>query len=159
MPPVKSDVAGYLLHPVDLAINKVLALVGRDEPRDFLDTLEVHQNQLRLGALCWAAAGKDPGFTPTTLLGLLRRRGKYRAEDFARLRLREQPELTVLKTDWLSALGDAEAFVGARPPDEMGCLYYSLSRRRFVSDFDAADPDVVPHYGRPGGVLPTIRDP
>ncbi len=96
MPPIKSDVAGYVLHPVDLAINKLLALVGRDEPRDFLDILDVHKSQLKLGALCWAAAGKDPGFTPTLLLGLLQRRGHYRPEDFARLHLRRQPDLTAL---------------------------------------------------------------
>jgi hypothetical protein len=28
-----------VLHPFDLATNKVLALVGRVEPRDFVDTL------------------------------------------------------------------------------------------------------------------------
>ena len=156
MPPVKSDVAGYVLHPIDLAINKVLALVGRDEPRDFLDAMDAHKNQLTLGALCWAAAGKDPGFTPTSLLGLLRRRGKYRPEDFARLHLRKQPVLTALKQDWLDALQNADDFVSARPPEEIGCLYYSLSKEKFVSEFDSGDPDIVPHYGRPGGVLPRL---
>jgi hypothetical protein len=29
-----------------------------------LDILYVHERMLALGALCWAAAGKDPGFTP-----------------------------------------------------------------------------------------------
>jgi len=158
MPPLKHAVGGYLLHPVDLAVNKLLALVGRDEPRDFLDIIYAHKAVLSLGALCWAAAGKDPGFTPMLLLNLLKRRGRYRPEDFARLHLREQPELHLLKQEWLQALEDAEAFVAARPPAELGCLYYSKKQRKFVADFDASDRDVVPHYGRPGGILPDVKD-
>ncbi len=158
LPPVADALAGYVLAPVDLAVNKLLALVGREEPRDFLDTIYAHQSVLSLGALCWAAAGKDPGFTPAFLLTLLRRRGRYRPEDFARLHLREQPDLVALKRVWLDALDQAEAFVAARPPDQLGCLYYSESKREFVSDFAKGDPDIVPHFGRPGGVMPQLRD-
>lgn len=158
LPPVPDPIAGYVLQPIDLAVNKLLALVGREEPRDFLDVIYAHQSVLSLGALCWAAAGKDPGFTPPFLLSLLRRRGRYRSEDFARLHLREQPDLVALKRVWLEALEQAEAFILARPPEEVGCLYYSMSRRDFVSDFVSGDPDVVPHFGRPGGVLPEVRD-
>jgi len=57
---------------------RVLALAGRDEPRDVLDTLHLHRLVLAPGALCWAACGKDPGFTPLSLLELLRRRGRVR---------------------------------------------------------------------------------
>ena len=42
MPLVQDSRGGWLLHPVDLAVNKVLALAGRDEPRDFVDILFVH---------------------------------------------------------------------------------------------------------------------
>jgi hypothetical protein len=37
LPALPHPVVGYVLHPIDLAINKLLALVGRDEPRDFLE--------------------------------------------------------------------------------------------------------------------------
>jgi hypothetical protein len=158
LPPVRDKVAGFVLHPIDLAINKLLALVGRDEPRDFVDILDAHERILSLGALCWAAAGKDPGYTPASLLGLLRRRGRYRPEDFARLHLREVLDLPALKESWLRALDDAEAFVTTRPPEELGCLYYSLGKQEFVSNFEPGDPDIVPHYGRPGGVLPEMRE-
>ena len=87
MPPVRDELGGFLLHPVDLAVNKTLALAGRDEPRDYADILFIHERILPLGALCWAAAGKDPGFTPLSLLELLRRRGRHRPEDMARLAL------------------------------------------------------------------------
>ena len=64
MPLVRDPLGGLLLHPVDLAINKVLALAGRDEPRDYVDILFVNERVLSLGALCWVAVGKDAGIHP-----------------------------------------------------------------------------------------------
>ena len=156
MPLVKSQVAGLLLHPVDLAINKLLALVGRDEPRDFLDTVHTHQTILPLGALIWAASGKDPGFSPGMLLDLLRRRGKIRPEDLARLRLVAPVDLTVLRQTWLDALTAAASFIQTRPSSELGCLYYCRGNGAFVMPDEGAD--VATHFGRPGGVLPTLSD-
>ena len=155
MPTQQHPVAGYLLHPIDLAINKLLALVGRDEPRDFLDIMFAHTEILSLGALCWAAAGKDPGFTPPLLLSLLKRRGRNRPEDLARLHLRTKPDVTDLKRAWLNALDNAEAFVTARPAIELGCLYYSRGRGTFVSDPSNAS-DIVLHRGQPGGSSPSL---
>jgi hypothetical protein len=155
LPVVADELAGFCLHPIDLAVNKVLALLGRDEPREFLDTLDVHARILTLGALVWAGAGKDPGFTPTLLLGLLRRRGRYHEEDFSRLRLTAAPDLKKLKQDWLSALEGAEDFISSRPPDEVGCLYYSRALAGFPRQ-PSEHADVVPHYGRPGGVVPIV---
>lgn len=154
MPTLRDKLAGFCLHPVDLAINKLLALAGRDEPRDFLDILYVHSEILSLGALCWAGAGKDPGFTPRSLLELVRRRGKYQPEDFSRLHLTKPVDLIELKGSWLSAVDDAELFVSSRPPSESGCLYYSLKEKKFVAPKTIVQPSIVPHYGRPGGVLP-----
>ena len=158
LPTIHNDIVGYVLHPIDLAINKLLALVGRDEPRDFLDILDLHVRTLPIGALCWAAAWKDPGFTPFSLLEILRRRGKYHQEDFARLRLTGPVDLPALKARWLDALSEADAFVRSRPPEQVGCLYYSRSLAGFVAPGPAGPPDAVPHYGRPGGVLPRILD-
>jgi hypothetical protein len=61
---------------------------------------------------------------------------------------------------WLAALDDADAFVRSRPPDEIGCLYWSSSSKRFVMPAaDAPVPaDVQPHFGAPGGVLPQVRE-
>lgn len=154
MPVIRDERVGYALHPIDLAINKLLALVGRDEPRDFIDVFQIRKNLLPLGALCWAAAGKDPGFTPLSLLDLLRRRGRYRKEDFARLLLTEPVDLGAMKVEWLAALDAAEKFARARPPDEVGCLYYSKSAGRFVEPSGDENGDIVPHFGRPGGLLP-----
>lgn len=155
MPAVRHPVAGYVLHPIDLAINKLLALAGRDEARDFLDILDLDRRTLPLGASCWAAAGKDPGFTPFGLLEILRRRGRYHEQDFARLRLTGPVDLHDLKRRWLAALESADAFVRGRPAEEAGCLYYSRRTGQFVAP-SPSDADVVPHFGRPGGVLPRV---
>jgi hypothetical protein len=153
LPAIRTARSGFQLSPIDLAINKLLALVGRDEPRDYLDIHEA-MGVLPLGALCWAAAGKDPGFTPMMLLDLLRRRGRYRPEDFARLALAQPVDLTALKSRWLTALDDAERFIASRNPEEIGCLYYSPKKQGFVQPEPGEE--VRPHYGRPGGVLPVV---
>lgn len=161
MPLVRDELGGLLLHPVDLAVNKVLALAGRDEPRDFVDILYVHRAILALAGLTWAAVGKDPGLSPLSLLGLLERHGRYRPEDFARLRLTEPFDLQAAKQEWLGALRDAESFARSRPPDETGCLYYSARLDRFVlpePELDIQEQGVVLHFGRPGGVLPRLSD-
>jgi hypothetical protein len=132
---------------------------AHDSAWRFLPTLRSQRsgfqlNPIDLAVLCWAATGKDPGFTPAMLLDLLRRRGKYRPEDFARLDLVEPVDLPALKSRWLAALADAECFFATRDPGELGCLYYSPERKTFVQP--TAGEKVVPHFGRPGGVLPAI---
>lgn len=157
MPVIRHPEAGYQIHPVDLAVNKALALAGRDEARDFLDVMYIDNNVLSLGALIWAACGKDPGFTPLSLLELLKRRGRYQPEDFTRLHLTRPVNLTELKGQWLSALGEALEFVHSRPPSEIGCLYYSAKQKTFISPRrgpEGSDDEYQAHFGRPGGVLP-----
>lgn len=161
MPVVKDELGGYLLHEVDLAVNKVLALAGRDEVRDFVDILYIVDRILPLGPLVWAAVAKDPGFTPLSLLEQLKRRGRNRPEDVARLDLATPFDLPRAKETWLRALEDAEAFVLSRPPNETGCLYYSPRDRRFKKpslDSDLEAQGLVQHYGRAGGILPRPTD-
>lgn len=160
MPLVRDELGGLLLHPVDLAVNKALTLAGRDEPRDFVDILFINARILPLGAVCWAAAGKDPGFTPLSLLEILKRRGRYRPEEFSRLDLAEPFDLIAAKSEWLAALDAADAFIRSRPPDEIGCLYWSANAGRFVMPTadSRATGSVTPHFGRPGGVLPQVSE-
>jgi hypothetical protein len=157
MPPVRVEGGGYLLHEIDLAINKLLALAGRDEPRDYVDILYVHERILALGALCWAATGKDPGFTPHSLVDLLKRRGRPRQEELDRLHLVEPLDAVSAKKRWLAALEAAESFIERRPAAELGCLYYSFARDAFVvpkPGVDLGEQGIAVHFGSPGGVLP-----
>ena len=61
------------MHLLDLATNKVLALAGRFEARDFIDAIYFERQGIALGLLAWAAAGEDPGPTPTLILENCRR--------------------------------------------------------------------------------------
>lgn len=63
-----------------------------------------------------------------------------------------------MTNQWLAALEAAEAFVRSRAPDEAGCLYDSPGLARFMAPGPDGPADVVPHYGRPGGVLPRVLD-
>ncbi|MGH7582317.1 MAG: nucleotidyl transferase AbiEii/AbiGii toxin family protein [Gemmatimonadales bacterium] len=161
MPLVRDQLGGLLLDPIDLAINKALTLAGRDEPRDFVDILFVHRRVLPLAGLAWAAVGKDPGFTPLSLLELLKRRGHYRPEDFGRLNLAQPFDLPGEKPVWLDALDRAETFARERPTDEYGCLYYSTRQRGFTlprPDASLDEQGIVVHFGSPGEVLPRVPD-
>lgn len=160
MPLVRDEVGGLLLHEVDLAINKVLTLAFRGEVRDYVDTLYAHQEILSLGAIVWAAVAKDPGYSPLSLLGFLGRRGCYRPEEFATLRLAKPVDLIESKRTWLAALSDADAFIRERPYYEAGCLYYSPSRERFVtptSNHSLQEQGLVTHFGCIGGILPRVE--
>jgi hypothetical protein len=59
---------GYVLHPIDLAMNKVMAAAGRCELRDIVDLVTVHQTILPLGAVIWAAVENRPAPRPKGLL-------------------------------------------------------------------------------------------
>ncbi|AHF91536.1 hypothetical protein OPIT5_16195 [Opitutaceae bacterium TAV5] len=155
LPPVENADVGWQLHPVDLSINKILALAGRDEPRDFLDTIYVHRQHLSLGALCWAAVGKDPGYNPAMLVEMLARKGRYQPEDFSNLRLETSPDLPALKQIWLRAIDDARALVRRLPPEDAGCLYLDPVSGKFVTPAENLSA-LVRHRGKPGGILPHV---
>ena len=73
---------GAVLHPDDLAADKVLALWGRARPRDFFD---VHALLQRFGPtrLLELASAKDRGFSASTFLDALNAIGRLTAEDWA----------------------------------------------------------------------------
>lgn len=110
-----------------------------------------------LGALCWAAAGKDPGYTPLSLLELLSRRGKFQPNQFMRLHLKTPVNLPKLKHDWTEALKKAKQFVSTSPNDETGCLYFDERTKKFVEP-SQRHPSIVTHYGKPQGVWPRVLE-
>ena len=80
-PAQPDDDFGYCLHQADLAVNKVLALAGRTEIRDFLDILSLDETYLGLGAMMWAACGKDSGYTPCLLVDQTNRHTRFKESD------------------------------------------------------------------------------
>ena len=119
--------------------------------------LHLDEAHLPLGALAWAACGKDPGFTPEFLLEQAARHVAYTQHDLDRLSLREPLDLGGLKRRWLGALERARTLVTGLPPDEIGCLYVDSDRRPVAPD-PTADGfrSLVRHRGCARGAWPTI---
>jgi hypothetical protein len=71
-PTIPDEEFGSILHPADLATNRVAAAFGRREPRDVVDLLTVHERILPLDSAIWATVGKSIGFTPEGVVNWIR---------------------------------------------------------------------------------------
>ncbi len=112
---------GLTLHPFDLATNKVLALVGRLEVRDWVDVIASDERIQPLGYLAWAASGKDPGFGPVAILEAAGRAGRYSAVEVAQLDfVGDRPDAAELGRAWHRILETAHEVVALLPPDSAG---------------------------------------
>jgi hypothetical protein len=151
------DRCGYRLHDADAAINKVLALAGRNEIRDFVDVIHLHESYLSLGAMAWAACGKDPGFTPEFLLDHAGRHLAYTQTDVDRLQLRAPLDLKRMKKEWFAAREQAQKLVTTLPPDEVGCLYLGGDHKPLTPEpASTAFPSLTRHRGCIRGAWPTV---
>jgi hypothetical protein len=161
-PLVEYPELGLTLHPFDLATSKVLALVGRVEPRDFVDTLSCDRLVQPLGYLAWAACGKDPGFSPSGILEEAGRANRYseaevRALDFAGA----QPDPGELSRAWRAQLESARLVVALLPAQHAGCAVLDRTGRIFHATPDglqealAAD-RLIYHAGSIRGAFPSL---
>jgi len=149
---------GFRLHDADLATNKILALAGRQTARDFLDALFLHQSYLSLGALIWAASGKDPGLTPEWILNEAKRENRFSQEALERAQAENDLvcpiDVIQTKQTWLRACQEAESLFRMLPPDEMGCLYLDKQGKPRTPDGNKID--LTLHYATVRGTLPTF---
>lgn len=153
---------GLTLHPFDLATNKVLALIGRAEVRDWLDVLLCDREVQPFGYLAWAACGKDPGFTPTGILEHARRSTHYSQPEVAALAFDgDAPSLATLSSQWQSLLGHAADIVGALPAELVGHAVLTPEGVPFRGDRHELQRVGIAglrfHQGRIGGALPVTR--
>jgi hypothetical protein len=156
--PVEPDPElGWRLNFWDAATNKILALVGRQKIRDFLDSHYLHQKHLHIGALAWAAAAKDPGMTPEFIIDWAARGNRFQLEDLVEVRLEKPVNLRELKPQWLSALAEARELISKLPPEELGCLYLDPKGQPVTPDPQAPDfKKLTRHYGSVKGAWPRI---
>ncbi len=120
---VKDPLFGYRLHMFDLATNKALAAAGRREPRDVIDLITIHDRDIRLGAVIWAAVGKDPGYSPGSLIAEIRRNARYRADDYADLALADPVDAGAVARRFRDMLDEADAFVRKMPVGREGLVF------------------------------------
>lgn len=155
-PTVRDNLFGYVLHPVDLAINKVMAAAGRRELRDIVDLVRVHETILTLGALIWAAVEKSPGFTPEGLIAEIRRNACYPVAEWRALASADPIDPNDIMRRVRAALDDADAFVARMPTDRIGVLF--LKNGKVVQpDPDRLD-DYQSHAGQRRGHWPTSAE-
>jgi len=128
--PIERDpLLGWRLHLFDAALNKALALAARTETRDYVDIIQFG-GMFPLAAICWAGCGKDPGFTPLSLLGMMRRFARVDPTELDKIKARAlDPKM--LKKNWIEMSGEAEAKMSALA-DEQPDMPVGVA---FVDDF------------------------
>lgn len=120
-PLIEHEDLGLSLHPFDLATNKVLAMAGRLEARDWIDVITCHRDLQPLGYLVWAACGKDPGFGPVSLLREIARGSRYSQAELNMLDFDGSvPDAAALGREWHAILREAQAICEILPADETG---------------------------------------
>ena len=156
--PIEADPnLGYRLNFWDAATNKILALAGRNEIRDYMDVIWLHEQHLHLGALVWAASGKDAGLTPDFILEEAQRHSRFAAAEAVKLELAKPVNLVELKTRWLAALTSARALIRALPAEELGCLYLDERGSPCAPNLDAPEfKKLTRHFGSVKGAWPRI---
>lgn len=162
-PLVEDELMGLALHPFDLATNKVLAMAGRLEVRDWIDLLQVDACFQPLGLLVWAACGKDPGYNPSSLLATVGRHHYCQEEvdmlDFAG----QPPDASVLGRRWHAALSEAGRYASVLPAKWAGACVLTAGGDFFRGDakqlFEAVTQNGVGyHKGRIRGAWPQAKE-
>ncbi|MBF0461701.1 MAG: hypothetical protein HQL87_09920 [Magnetococcales bacterium] len=152
-PTIRDELFGYVLHPIDLATNKVSAATGRREPRDVVDLVTIHAQVLPLGAVIWAAAGKSVGFTPEGIINEIRRLARYTAADFRRVASDPPVDPDTIMRQLRLALDEAETFVLHMPTDKIGLLF--LKNGTIVQPDPDRLADYQTHAGQRRGQWPS----
>lgn len=162
-PLVEDEELGLVLHPFDLATNKVLALVGRVEARDWIDVIACHERLQPLGYLAWAACGKDPGFTPSGILEQAQRSSRYTDDEVSSLAFEGPAPLAAdLSRRWHEAAESAGLIIARLPADQVGRAVIAAEGQLFtgaVAELDRAlgRGGVTFHKGRIGGAWPQVK--
>lgn len=162
-PLVTHEVFGLALHPFDLATNKVLALVGRVEARDWIDIIECHDRLQPFGYLAWAACGKDPGFSPLSILEHAARTTHYSAAEVGQLAFAgAAPDPVRLSSRWKEILAGARQIVAALPAEQAGSCVIDASGalcRAAPSDVEGLvrAGHLAFHPGRVRGAFPQLK--
>ena len=163
LPLVEHPEFGLVLHPLDLATNKTLALVGRLEVRDWVDLMTCARTLQPLGYLAWAACGKDPGYSPPAILEHAARTARYVRSDVDALAFEgASPDLGALAREWRAMLAAAHEVVALLPPAHAGKLVLSADGGPFDGNATELESALAAgalrfHEGRIRGALPELK--
>ena len=126
---------GWALHPLDLAVQKLIAAATRRQARDVCDLIDIEASGAPLAALALAAPAKFPGVSPAAMLQRARMNAMgLPAEDFDALRFDEgvvRRQAGEIKLDFADRVeGAIEALAACPPSAEAGRLYLDPLTRR-----------------------------
>lgn len=152
-PTVPDPLFGYVLHPIDLATNKVSACYGRREPRDVVDLLTIHEKIIPLGAAVWASVGKALGFTPEGIIHEIRRNARYTEPDLRRVQSDPPVNPHEIMRKLHDVLAEAEEFIRRMPTEKAGLVFLDGSQAvqpnpEHLDRYEA-------HAGKPRGHWPS----
>ena len=156
-PVVEDAELGFRLHPIDLAVNKCLTLANRTEVRDLLDILELHEKTLTLAACCWAACGKDPGFSPDLVLELIQRHSIVTPELLSAEALTKPVDPIGLKRKTLELLEAAKKEIRKYQPKDLGCIYVDEKGSPVRDPLSKSFKNLHPHFGTVKGSWPRLE--
>jgi len=156
--PVEADpLLGWRLHLFDMAVNKALALSARTVTRDYVDMVEL-ESHFPLEATCWAACGKDPGFSPLFLLTMMRRFAKIDPASLDEIKARDLDPID-LKRRWIAMSDRAEAAIervaNSQPELPIGIAFLDADK---IPRWVESAPDLVQHPPSVRGCWPTISN-
>ena len=160
--PLQDDpVAGFTLHPLDLAANKLSALVGRTEVRDWIDVITCAKQMQPLAFLLSAACGKDPGFSPPSMLEFAARRHYNQVDIDDKILPRGVYDAAELCRFWHEEVDRARKTLELFPREEAGKAVMTREGGLFKGTDDEfraalAAGGIVFHEGHLGGAWPQI---
>jgi len=160
--PLQEDpVVGFTLHPLDLAANKLAALVGRTEPRDWIDVITAIKRLQPLACLLSAACGKDPGFSPTSMLEYVARRHYNQVEIDEKIIPRGTYNAAELCRFWHEEVDRTRLVLEKFPRSEVGKAVMAKGGGLFKGDAAALEAalsagELEFHEGTIGGAWPRI---
>ncbi|HYG67509.1 MAG TPA: hypothetical protein VD838_07605, partial [Anaeromyxobacteraceae bacterium] len=130
--------------------------------RDWVDALRCHEAVQPLGYLAWAAAGKDPGFSPLAIVEQAART-RYVQDELDRLAFDDAtPRAADLSARWHQAIDEARDLIRTLPPEQTGRCVLALDARPYAGSREALSRDlasegVVFHAGSIRGAFPEVR--
>jgi hypothetical protein len=154
-PVEQDDELGYKLHDIDLAVNKCIALANRAEARDLIDIIQIHKKVLSLASCCWAACGKDPGFTPSLILEMIQRHSIITKDMLENELLHDDVDPILLKKEFVKIFSETEHILSNMNPTDIGCIYIN-AKGDPLKDLKNISAMTKKHYGSVKGSWPRI---
>jgi len=157
-PAIKDPEFGWRLSRPDLAVNKILALAGRREPRDYVDLVALHQDGLTIATLANAAPGKDAGFTPELVLDEITRNARFSTDDLKEVHSLTPIDAVATKQVFLKGVAEARDIFSQLSLEAAGTLFIGANGK-VVATTIAADrsTEIIKRPTSAYGALPLLR--